>query len=233
MFTSDLLLFYIMKRIIFSLIIMAGFTCISSAQVIKGKVVDRDGTPLIDAYIFKTNGKVHTHTNQLGDFICDGCKTGDTLNISYLGYETKELVLDQKILEDPIRIILREKYFDLGQVVVSNSVRSLNQVSKVDLLTNPVNSSQEILRKVPGLFIGQHAGGGKAEQLFLRGFDIDHGTDIGISVDGIPVNMVSHAHGQGYADLHFLIPETVDRLDFGKFYDRRLCWLPDQGKAGQ
>jgi outer membrane cobalamin receptor len=51
--------------------------------------------------------------------------------------------------------------------------------------------SQEILRKVPGLFIGQHAGGGKAEQIFLRGFDIDHGTDIAISVDGMPVNMVS------------------------------------------
>jgi hypothetical protein len=70
------------------------------------------------------------------------------------------------------------------------------------LETTPVNSSQEILRKVPGLFIGQHAGGGKAEQIFLRGFDIDHGTDIAISVDGMPVNMVSHAHGQGYADLH-------------------------------
>jgi outer membrane cobalamin receptor len=76
--------------------------------------------------------------------------------------------------------------------------------------------SQEILRKVPGLFIGQHAGGGKAEQIFLRGFDIDHGTDIAISVDGMPVNMVSHAHGQGYADLHFVIPETVEKIDFGK-----------------
>ena len=69
---------------------------------------------------------------------------------------------------------------------------------------------------VPGLFIGQHAGGGKAEQIFLRGFDIDHGTDINLSVDGMPVNMVSHAHGQGYADLHYLIPETVDRIHFGK-----------------
>ena len=82
--------------------------------------------------------------------------------------------------------------------------------------TNPVNSSQDILRKVPGLIIGQHAGGGKAEQIFLRGFDIDHGTDIAIDVDGMPINMVSHAHGQGYADLHFLIPETVDKIDFGK-----------------
>src|SRR3712207_7580521 len=56
------------------------------------------------------------------------------------------------------------------------------------------------------------AGGGKAEQLFLRGFDIDHGTDVSIAVDGIPVNMVSHAHGQGYADLHFVIPELVEHV---------------------
>jgi hypothetical protein len=55
----------------------------------------------------------------------------------------------------------------------------------------------------------------KAEQIFLRGFDIDHGTDIAISVDGMPVNMVSHAWS-GYADLHFVIPETVEKIDFGK-----------------
>jgi outer membrane receptor for ferrienterochelin and colicin len=71
---------------------------------------------------------------------------------------------------------------------------------KIDLETTPVNSSQEILRKVPGLFTTRRWR--KAEQIFLRGFDIDHGTDIAISVDGMPVNMVSHAHGQGYADLH-------------------------------
>src|SRR5690606_28896487 len=54
------------------------------------------------------------------------------------------------------------------------------------------------------------------EQIFLRGFDIDHGTDINLSVDGMPVNMVSHAHGQGYSDLHFLIPETIEKISFGK-----------------
>ncbi|MBK6776611.1 MAG: TonB-dependent receptor plug domain-containing protein [Flavobacteriales bacterium] len=68
------------------------------------------------------------------------------------------------------------------------------------------------MQLVPGLFVAQHAGGGKAEQIFFRGFDIDHGTDLQISVDGLPVNMVSHAHGQGYADLHFTIPETMDKL---------------------
>jgi len=89
-------------------------------------------------------------------------------------------------------------------------------ITDIDIQMNPVNSSQDIMQKVPGLFIGQHAGGGKAEQIFLRGFDIDHGTDISITVDGLPVNMVSHAHGQGYADLHFLIPETIEKIDFGK-----------------
>ena len=89
-------------------------------------------------------------------------------------------------------------------------------VLHVDLKNTPVNSAQDLLRKVPGLFIAQHAGGGKAEQIFLRGFDNDHGTDISVTADGIPVNMVSHAHGQGYADLHFLIPETIKDIDFGK-----------------
>ncbi len=72
------------------------------------------------------------------------------------------------------------------------------------------------MRIVPGLFIGQHQGGGKAEQIFIRGFDCDHGTDISLNVDGMPINMVSHAHGQGYADAHFIIPETIEAIDFKK-----------------
>ena len=85
-----------------------------------------------------------------------------------------------------------------------------------DFALRPRNSAQDILRVVPGLVIAQHAGGGKAEQIFLRGFDADHGTDINISVDGAPVNMVSHGHGQGYADLHFIIPETVEQVEVVK-----------------
>ncbi len=108
----------------------------------------------------------------------------------------------------------------LRDINVVRRVNHLSEVSKVDLAVNPVKSSQEILRAVPGLFIAQHAGGGKAEQMFLRGFDLDHGTDINISVDGMPVNMVSHAHGQGYADLHFLQPEVIENIDFDKgLYD--------------
>lgn len=114
------------------------------------------------------------------------------------------------------KVIRRDSILRLNDIIIQARLSAMNVISKIDLQTSPVNSSQEILQKVPGLFIGQHAGGGKAEQMFLRGFDLDHGTDIAIVVDGMPVNMVSHAHGQGYADLHFVIPETVANIDYGK-----------------
>jgi hypothetical protein len=82
-----------------------------------------------------------------------------------------------------------------------------------DFQLRPEGRPADILRLVPGFVISQHQGGGKAEQYFLRGFDADHGTDVALYIDGLPVNLRSHAHGQGYADLHFLIPETVQRLD--------------------
>lgn len=74
----------------------------------------------------------------------------------------------------------------------------------------------DLLRNVPGMFVVQHAGGGKANQYFLRGFDADHGTDLALSLDGVPLNMVSHGHGQGYADLSFVIPELIERVQVSK-----------------
>ena len=85
-----------------------------------------------------------------------------------------------------------------------------------DFLLRPRNTPEDVLRVVPGLVLAQHQGGGKADQLFLRGFDADHGTDVSVNLDGIPVNLPSHAHGQGYADLHFLIPEVIERIEFTK-----------------
>ncbi|PYM24315.1 MAG: TonB-dependent receptor [Candidatus Rokuibacteriota bacterium] len=82
-----------------------------------------------------------------------------------------------------------------------------------DFELRPQGRPADVLRLVPGLIINQHQGGGKAEQYLIRGFDADHGTDLAIFVDGVPVNLRSHAHGQGYADLHFLIPETVQAVD--------------------
>ncbi|HEX3178941.1 MAG TPA: TonB-dependent receptor plug domain-containing protein [Methylomirabilota bacterium] len=82
-----------------------------------------------------------------------------------------------------------------------------------DFELRPQGRPADVLRLIPGLIINQHQGGGKAEQYLIRGFDADHGTDLAIFVDGVPVNLRSHAHGQGYADLHFLIPETVRAVD--------------------
>ena len=80
----------------------------------------------------------------------------------------------------------------------------------------PIGSVQDILRVTPGLVMVQHSGGGKANQYFLRGFDADHGTDIALSIDGVPINMVSHAHGQGFSDTNFIIPEAVQRVETTK-----------------
>src|SRR5262249_58235605 len=74
----------------------------------------------------------------------------------------------------------------------------------------------EILNNVPGLVVSQHQGGSKAPQYLIRGFDSDHGTDFALFVDGVPINLPSHAHGQGYADVNFLIPEPIDRLHLFK-----------------
>jgi TonB-dependent Receptor Plug Domain len=89
-------------------------------------------------------------------------------------------------------------------------------VSGEDLNARPVTRPGELLEAAPGLSVTQHSGEGKANQYFLRGFNLDHGTDIAISVDDMPINLRTHAHGQGYADLNFLMPETVNSLDIRK-----------------
>ena len=80
----------------------------------------------------------------------------------------------------------------------------------------PILRPGEVLEMVPGMMVTQHAGDGKANQYFLRGFNLDHGTDFATFISGMPVNMPSHAHGQGYTDLNFLIPELVERMSFRK-----------------
>lgn len=189
------------------------FSIVSHAQNIKGLILNEINQPLEAAYIYNLNSKSHAHTTENGIFVITETKIGDSLRVGLLGYKTKILVLNQT---EDIKIILEEKTFQLDEMILKEELNTVSTISRLDLKITPVSSSQEVLRKVPGLFIGQHAGGGKAEQIFLRGFDIDHGTDVSISVDGIPVNMVSHAHGQGYSDLHFVIPETVNKIDFGK-----------------
>ncbi|CAN5219112.1 TonB-dependent receptor [soil metagenome] len=141
------------------------------------------------------------------------------LSISCIGFETKTIELPTpNVSENTAIVYLTTKVSSLEEVRIRASANNgvFKTISDLDIHLRPISNSQEVLRMVPGLFIGQHAGGGKAEQIFLRGFDLDHGTDINITVDGLPVNMVSHAHGQGYADLHFVIPELIDKVNFNK-----------------
>ncbi|MGO8997907.1 MAG: TonB-dependent receptor [Polyangiaceae bacterium] len=93
---------------------------------------------------------------------------------------------------------------------------SESTTGQAELGLRPRLRTENVLEAVPGLFTVQHAGGGKAQQYFMRGFDLDHGTDIAFFIDGAPINAVSHAHGQGFSDLHFIIPEVIDTLDSTK-----------------
>ncbi|PQJ81835.1 TonB-dependent receptor [Polaribacter glomeratus] len=204
-----------MKQLAILFVVLA-FSFKSFGQELKGRILNTFNEPLENAYVVNTVSNAHTHTSENGTFTIEKTSINNLLQVSILGFEKKSFIVKQQDLNNGIVIILETKVFLLEELVLRKEINALQTISRVDLQVNPVNNSQEILRKVPGLFLGQHAGGGKAEQIFLRGFDIDHGTDITLSVDGMPINMVSHAHGQGYSDLHFIIPETIQKIDFGK-----------------
>ena len=80
----------------------------------------------------------------------------------------------------------------------------------------PISRPGEVLEAMPGVIVTQHSGDGKANQYFLRGFNLDHGTDLASFVNGVPINLPSNAHGEGYTDLNFLIPELIQKIDYGK-----------------
>jgi outer membrane receptor protein involved in Fe transport len=101
---------------------------------------------------------------------------------------------------------------DLG----SSDAASQGTVDGAALQDIPIQRPGQALETVPGLVVTQHSGDGKANQYFLRGYNLDHGTDLATFVDGVPVNMPTNAHGQGYSDLNFLIPELVDHITYQK-----------------
>ena len=107
------------------------------------------------------------------------------------------------------------------------SMASQMIVTGADLNARPVTRQGELLEAAPGLIVTQHSGEGKANQYFLRGYNLDHGTDLAITVDDMPINMRTHAHGQGYADLNWLMPETVGALAV-----RKGPYFADEGDFG-
>jgi outer membrane receptor protein involved in Fe transport len=193
-----------------------------SAANVSGTVRDSLTQQPVTDVLISVEGTVSVaFTNVLGHFQLSGLQAGKAvLRVSHLGYMMRRFDIDVKEGQHlNLDITLTGGAIRLNEISITQTKdigRSLSAINQVDRELRPVNSAQDLLRLVPGLFIAQHAGGGKAEQLFLRGFDIDHGTDFAIAIDGMPVNMVSHAHGQGYSDFHFVIPETVDKLAVSK-----------------
>ena len=103
-----------------------------------------------------------------------------------------------------------------GNGVGVSDAASAGYVTSEVIDQQPRSQPGEIMESIPGMIVTQHSGPGKANQYFLRGFNLDHGTDFQTSLDGVPLNLPTHAHGQGYTDLNFLIPELVSRVDYYK-----------------
>ena len=210
-----------MHRILFfsGLLFFITASLFSQKGKIEGYISDSENKSPLNGASVIVSGNKGDNTDAFGKFSIGAINPGQyELVISHVSYKTE--IIPVQVKENIILMItvaMKKADLDLAEVKISGKrTASLNTIGSIDIVLRPINTSQDVLRIVPGLFIAQHAGGGKAEQIFLRGFDIDHGTDINITVDGLPVNMVSHAHGQGYADLHFLIPETVEKVNFDK-----------------
>lgn len=115
---------------------------------------------------------------------------------------------------DEARTVRVAGHYD--NAVGTSDAASQGVITNELIVNRPALRTGELLEFVPGLIVTQHSGDGKANQYFLRGFNLDHGTDFATFVDGMPVNMRTHAHGHGYSDLNFLIPELVQRIDYKK-----------------
>lgn len=125
----------------------------------------------------------------------------------------------------PLSLHAHESNLNLEEIVVTGRSQVLageartaseGVVGQMDLAIRPLLRPGDVLEAVPGLIVTQHSGSGKSNQMFLRGFNLDHGTDFATWIDGMPVNMRTHGHGQGYTDINFLIPETLESLSYVK-----------------
>ncbi|RDV11338.1 TonB-dependent receptor [Pontibacter diazotrophicus] len=219
------------------LLICTRFSALAQSGQISGVIYDIHQKPLQGVSIFLPGLEKGALSNEEGAFSMQSVASGThEVSFSLVGYEKKsQLVKVGPHQKKHLSVVLSENILNLQEFEVTSPAlqeTGTNRIDKLDLRLRPVNSAQDLLKNVPGLFIGQHAGGGKAEQLFLRGFDIDHGTDYAVFVDEMPVNMVSHAHGQGYADLHFVIPELIADASYNKGpYNTRMGNMAVAGNA--
>jgi outer membrane receptor protein involved in Fe transport len=219
------------KCVLFLLLLVPGLLFAQGIAQLSGTVVDPSGAVIAGATVQlrSANGTVQrtTQSDTNGSFIISGLSAGDyRLVVSDPGFETKEIPVTIGTTEAPapLRISLAISFLSTTINVQSREdnligiAESATQgtVGATEIQDRPILRSGEVLETVPGVIITQHAGGGKANQYFLRGFNLDHGTDFAIFLDGMPLNLPSHAHGEGYADMNTVIPEFVERVDYQK-----------------
>ena len=204
------------KHLLTFFILLIPCVLLAQNRIHSGTVRDsHTNLPIPGVTVIFSPGNKMVLTNEAGRFFYKDERDLISVSFSSIGYEPKQLNSTQ--LGEGTTIKLTVNQTQLKDVVISvGAADPYKAITEMDIKMRGVANSQEVLRIVPGLFIGQHQGGGKAEQLFLRGFDNDHGTDVSLNVDGMPVNLVSHAHGQGYADTHFIIPELIESTTFNK-----------------
>ncbi|MCB2376154.1 TonB-dependent receptor [Hymenobacter sp. BT635] len=214
----QLLRLHLLGAVLLSLLSTAALAQTTISGGIRGIITDSTSGQRLPGVGIRLEGQPGgTASDALGAFRLDNLPAGTyVLRATALGYRSPGVTVTVAAgATQTMNLRLAGVALNLSEVTVSqprDPNQSLATITQIDQVLRPLNSAQDLLPLVPGLFIAQHAGGGKAEQIFIRGFDVDHGTDFNVSVDGLPVNMVSHAHGQGYADFHFTIPETVEAL---------------------
>lgn len=201
-----------------------------SSQV-SGTIVDASGAWMARTTVQIRNAnntvKSTAQTDRNGAFFFSGLPKGTyRVVVSKTDFETEEIPITVATDEElaPLRISLtvsavrttidvQGREDDLTGIADS---ATQGTVGATEIQDRPILRSGEVLETVPGVIITQHAGGGKANQYFLRGFNLDHGTDFAIFIDTMPLNLPSHAHGEGYSDMNTVIPEFVQRVNYKK-----------------
>ena len=228
-------------RALFAGLLLLAAPCVRAETLISlaGRVSDRSGAALPGVTVEARGASVRLgSTGSSGEYRLDGLEPGSyEISFRLPGFvaltrraaalepgETRRLdaVLQLSVTADVV--VSGKKTFtsvadfaDAGASLVGiANASSEGTVSGVQIDERPTFRSGEVLETVPGMVISQHSGEGKANQYYLRGFNLDHGTDFATSVAGIPVNLPSHAHGQGYSDLNFVIPELVSGVQYRK-----------------
>ncbi|MGA2960248.1 MAG: TonB-dependent receptor [Candidatus Korobacteraceae bacterium] len=219
------------KGVLFLLLLVPNLLFAQKITQLSGTVVDPSGATIAGAtvQVRSANGTVQktTQSDTNGSFIISGLSADNyQLVVSSPGFETKVIPVTIGTTEAPalLRVSLAISFVSTTINVQGREddligiAESATQgtVGATEIQDRPILRSGEVLETVPGVIITQHAGGGKANQYFLRGFNLDHGTDFAIFIDGMPLNLPSHAHGEGYADMNTVIPEFVERVDFEK-----------------